>query len=193
MIHVKEAVIVEGIYDKIKLSSILDAVIIETHGFSIFRDKKMQQMIRRLALSRGVLILTDSDRAGFMIRSFIGGALPRGSVKNAYIPDLYGKESRKSVPSKEGKLGVEGVPIEVIVQALRNAGVLCEETAAPRRRITKADLYEDGLSGTDGSFEKRQKLIRALDLPARLSANGLLDVLNGIMDYEEYRRTVETL
>lgn len=190
IIHINETVVVEGKYDKIKLSSILDAVIIETGGFAIFSDRERLRLIRRLAEKNGVLILTDSDAAGFRIRRYLGGALPPDRVHHAYIPDLYGKEPRKPQPSKEGKLGVEGVPKEAILRALRRAGVLCGEPVQPVRRITKTDLFEDGLSGGADSRARRAALLKALDLPARLSANAMLEVLNAVTDYEGYKKTV---
>ena len=147
MIKINEAVIVEGKYDKIKLSGILDTVIIETDGFAIFKDKEKQQLIRFLSEKRGIIIMTDSDSAGFKIRSFINGITKSENIKNVYIPDVYGKEKRKTEMSKEGKLGVEGVKVQVIIDALEKAGVLCEETeTTERKEITKLDLYEDGLS-----------------------------------------------
>lgn len=193
MIHIKEAVIVEGKYDKIKLSSIIDAVIIETGGFSIFKDKEQLEMIRKLAMTRGIIIMTDSDGAGFKIRSFLRGALPKDRVKNVYMPDILGKESRKSEPSKEGKLGVEGIPKEAIIKSLERAGVLFNETSSPTHRITKLDLYEDGLTGGTDSLTLRRSLLAKLGLPARLSANMLVDVLNAMMSYEEYKQAVSGL
>lgn len=191
MIHIREAVVVEGKYDKIKLSSLIDAVIVETDGFAIFKDAEKLALIRRLAEKRGVLILTDSDAAGFKIRGFLSGALPVGQVRHAYMPDIFGKEKRKTTPSKEGKLGVEGIPPDIIIQSLARAGVLAEQTETPRRRVTKADLFADGLSGGRQSAEKRRALLRRLRLPERLSANGLLDMLNAMYSYEEYKRAVE--
>jgi ribonuclease M5 len=193
LIHVKETVIVEGKYDKIKLASIIDAVIIETNGFSIFNDREKLELIRKLAVKNGVLIITDSDAAGFKIRHFLGGALPTDQVKHAYIPDIFGKEKRKSIPSKEGKLGVEGVPAEAVMQSLARAGVLCEETIEPRRLVTKTDFFEDGLSGGAGSVERRKKLLAQLDLPQRLSSNGLLQVLQAMFTYEEYKAAIKRL
>lgn len=190
MIHIREAVIVEGKYDKIKLSSLIDAVIIETDGFAIFKDTEKLALIRRLAKQRGVLIVTDSDAAGFKIRGFLNGALPTEQVKHAYMPDILGKEKRKATPSKEGKLGVEGIPPAAILQSLERAGVLAEEAEAPRKRVTKADLFADGLSGGAQSAEKRRILLKKLRLPQRLSANGLLDVLNAMYTYEEYKQAV---
>jgi ribonuclease M5 len=191
LIHLNEAVIVEGKYDKIKLSSIIDAVIIETGGFSIFKDKEQLELIRKLAMTKGVIIITDSDGAGFIIRNFLSGALPKDRVRHVYMPDIFGKERRKAEPSKEGKIGVEGIPKEIIIKSLERAGVLFNETSKPTKRITKLDLYEDGFSGGVGSLEKRRKLLSRLGLPARLSSNMLVDVLNAMMSYEGYKQAVE--
>lgn len=193
MIHINETVIVEGKYDKIKLASIIDAVIIETNGFSIFNHPEKLKLIRRLADKNGVLIITDSDAAGFKIRHYLGGALPQDKVKHAYIPDIFGKEPRKNAPSKEGKLGVEGMPVEAVTLALRRAGVLCETKDEPRRLVTKADLFEDGLSGGESSVKRRRQLMASLDLPQRLSSNGLLQVINAMFTYEEYKEAVSEL
>ncbi len=194
MIKIDRAVIVEGRYDKIKLSSILDAVIIETEGFGIFNNKEKQRLIRKLADTKGILILTDSDSAGFKIRSFIKGIVPADKIKHAYIPDIFGKEKRKTEPSKEGKLGVEGVKKELIIEALEKAGVFCEETAEENKReITKLDLYEDGLSGKPDSDTLRKKLLRHLDLPERLTSNALVQILNTFITYDEYKRAVEEI
>ncbi len=194
MIKIDRAVIVEGKYDKIKLSSILDAVIIETDGFGIFNDKEKQALIRRLAQTKGLLILTDSDSAGFKIRSFIKGIVPSEQIVNAYIPDIFGKEKRKTEPSKEGKLGVEGVKPQVITEALEKAGVFCEETEDhTRREITKLDLFEDGLSGSAGSDALRKKLLKHLNLPEKLTANSLLQILNTFLTFEEYKKVVEEI
>jgi ribonuclease M5 len=193
MIKINEVVIVEGKYDKIKLSSIIDAVIIETNGFSIFKDKEQLELIRRLASTKGILIITDSDAAGFKIRNFLTGAIPKGQVKQAYIPDIFGKEHRKSQVSKEGKLGVEGVPKSAIIKSLENAGVLCGEISEPSKKITKTDLFEDGLTGGEGSSEKRQRLLKSLNLPMRLSTNSMLDVLNAMMDFVEYKKFTDEL
>ena len=191
MIKTDRVVIVEGKYDKIKLASILDAVVIETDGFAIFNDKEKQKLIRRLAKTKGLLILTDSDSAGFKIRSFIGGMVPEGQIKHAYIPDIFGKEKRKVEASKEGKLGVEGVPKEKIIEALQKAGVTAEETKETERRlVTKTDLYEDGLSGRDDSVTKRKAFLKSLDLPELLSANKLLPIINTFLTYDEYKKTV---
>lgn len=194
MIKIDRAVIVEGRYDKIKLSSILDAVIIETEGFGIFNNKEKQKLIRKLADTKGLLILTDSDSAGFKIRAFIKGIVPAEQIKHAYIPDIFGKEKRKTEPSKEGKLGVEGVKKELIIEALQKAGVFCEEIEAQERReITKLDLYEDGLSGREDSEALRKKLLHHLDLPERLTSNALVQILNTFLTYEEYKKAVEEI
>ena len=194
MIKIDRVVIVEGRYDKIKLSSVIDGVIIETDGFGIFNNKEKQKLIRKLAETKGLLILTDSDSAGFKIRSFIRGIVPAEQIKHAYIPDIFGKEKRKTEPSKEGKLGVEGVKVQVILDALEKAGVLCEETEETQRReITKLDLYEDGLSGKPYSDALRKKLLKHLDLPERLTSNALVQVLNTFLTFEEYKETIEEI
>ncbi|MBR6785401.1 MAG: DUF4093 domain-containing protein [Clostridia bacterium] len=194
MIKINQAVIVEGKYDKIKLSGIIDAPIIQTDGFGIFKDKELQRFIRMLAEKRGLLVLTDSDSAGFKIRSFIGSTVDKKYIKNAYIPDIFGKEKRKTEPSKEGKLGVEGVSEEVIMQALANAGVLCESSEAmPERPITKLDLYEYGFTGGENSAEKRAAMLRFYALPSRLTTNALVTVLNCITTYENFVKDVEEI
>jgi ribonuclease M5 len=190
MIKIKQAVVVEGKYDKIKLSSTLDAVIIETEGFRIFKDKEKQKLIRKLAMTCGILVLTDSDSAGFKIRSFIGGTVPSDRIINAYIPDILGKERRKTENSKEGKLGVEGVHIDVILEALRRSGVTCEETEEKRRQINKIDLYEDGITGKKNSKKMKALLLKYLDLPERLSTNELMKMLNIFITYDEYKNAV---
>lgn len=194
MIKVDRAIIVEGRYDKIKLSSIIDGVIIETEGFGIFNNKEKQRLIRKLAATKGLLILTDSDSAGFTIRAFINGIVPIEQIKHAYIPDIFGKEKRKTETSKEGKLGVEGMKTEIIVEALEKAGVFCEETdCTQKREITKLDLYEDGFSGKPDSDKKRKKLLKYLDLPERLKANALVQILNTFLTYEDYKKAVEEI
>jgi ribonuclease M5 len=180
---IKQAIIVEGRYDKNTLSQIVDAPIFETKGFGIFKDKKRLAMLRKIAEERGVIIFTDSDGAGFVIRNYLKGVLPKDKVLHAYIPDIYGKERRKEQASKEGKLGVEGMTREVILQALRQAGA--EEEQSPRKPISKADLFLTGFSGL-GSKEKRKELMEALKLPEHLSSNGFLDVLNLLMTREEF-------
>ena len=180
---IKQAIIVEGRYDKNTLSQIIDAPIFETGGFQIFKDSKRLAMLRRVAEERGVIIFTDSDGAGFVIRNFLKGALPKDKVLHAYIPDVYGKERRKAEASKEGKLGVEGMTKEILLQALAQAGA--EECAEPADPITKADLFLAGLSGP-GSGEKRKELMTRLQLPEHLGSNGFLDALNLLMSREEF-------
>ncbi|MDO4361065.1 MAG: DUF4093 domain-containing protein [Eubacteriales bacterium] len=188
MHSVKEVIVVEGRYDKNTLSQVVDAVIIETSGFGIFNDAQKQKLLRTMAQARGLVVLTDSDGAGFVIRNFIKGCVDPACVKHAYIPDVYGKERRKAAPSKEGKLGVEGMRPQVILDALIRAGATVDERPAAESaaRITKADMYKCGLSGGTGSREKRAALIKRLDLPEKLSADALLDVLNAIMTREEF-------
>lgn len=194
MIQIKEAIIVEGKYDKIKLSSLIDGLIIETRGFRIFKDRAQMQLIRRLADTRGILILTDSDSAGFIIRNYLSGAVPSEKIKHAYIPDILGKERRKEKPSKEGKLGVEGVPAAAILEALERAGVVCGAEEAPTGRIiTKTDFYLAGLSGGENSAQKRAALLKKLSLPEHLAPNALLAVLNGMMSFEEFQSILNTL
>lgn len=192
MIKIKEAVIVEGKYDKIKLSNILDTVIIETDGFAIFKDKEKQKLIRFLSEKRGIIIMTDSDSAGFKIRNFINGIIKTENIKNVFIPDIYGKEKRKTESSKEGKLGVEGMSAEVILNALEKAGVLCFENAEKQgREITHTDFFEDGISGGENSAGIRKALAKELDLPERISSSSLLKVINSYMTYDEYKETVK--
>lgn len=188
MHSVKEAIVVEGRYDKNTLSQVVDAVIIETSGFGIFNDAQKQKLLRTMAQARGLVVLTDSDGAGFVIRNFIKGCVDPACVKHAYIPDVYGKERRKAAPSKEGKLGVEGMRPQVLLDALIRAGATVDARPAAESaaRITKADMYKCGLSGGTGSREKRAALIKRLDLPEKLSADALLDVLNAIMTREEF-------
>ena len=196
MIKIKEAVIVEGKYDKIKLSSLIDGLIIETGGFQIFSDREKIELLRRLADTRGLLILTDSDSAGFLIRNHIQSCIPKEKIRHAYIPDLYGKEKRKLHPSKEGKLGVEGIDPEILLESIRRSGASAIEGAGSseeKRKITKLDLYEDGFSGGADSSKKRQVLLRELGLPERLTAKALVPVLNSLVNYEEYQKVVKKI
>ncbi len=193
MIKIKQAVIVEGKYDKIKLSGIIDAPIIQTDGFGIFKNKELQRMIKAVAEKTGILILTDSDSAGFQIRSFIGSTVDSQYIRNAYIPDIFGKEKRKTEPSKEGKLGVEGVSEKVILDALEKAGVLCEEVEEPARPITKIDLFEDGFTGGENSVALRSELLKYFGLPSRLTTNSLVKVLNCMTTYDEYLIAVKEI
>lgn len=190
MIRIKEAIVVEGRYDANTLRQIVDAPVLETSGFGIFNDKERLNLLRRAAETRGLIILTDSDGAGFVIRRYLSGAIDKNLVKHAYIPDVPGKEKRKSAPSKEGKLGVEGMRPEVILEALRRAGATIEGESAHAESagITKQDFYRCGLSGGADSASKRQELIRSLGLPEHLSANALLTAVNLLMTREEFLR-----
>ena len=185
---------VEGRYDKNALSQVVDATILETKGFGIFKDKAMAAFLRRLAAERGLILLTDSDGAGFVIRSHLRGILPPEQVKHAYIPDIHGKERRKRQPGKEGKLGVEGMPPAVLLQALERAGATFEDTETTKRSgppITKADLMACGLAGP-GSVACRGALLKQLDLPEHLTANGLLEALNLLYSRETFLRRMES-
>lgn len=191
MIKIKEAVIVEGKYDKIKLSGIIDTVIIETDGFAIFKDKEKQNLIRFLSEKRGIIIMTDSDSAGFKIRNFINGITKSENIKNVYIPDIYGKEKRKTESSKEGKLGVEGMNPEVIMTALEKAGILCSENDKKSgNEITHTDFFEDGVSGGENSSQIRKALAKELELPERISSSSLLKIINSYMTYDEYKEAI---
>lgn len=186
MIKLKQAVVVEGRYDKNTLAQLIDAPIIETHGFGVMKNQRLLQFLRQVAEKRGLIILTDSDGAGFVIRNYLKGALPKERVLHAYIPDIFGKEPRKRTASKEGKLGVEGMRPEVLLAALKNAGAQPLESGAPSEKITKTDLFLAGLSGCANSEEKRRKLQTQLNLPALLSGNAFLDALNLLMTREEF-------
>lgn len=193
MIRVKEAIVVEGRYDRHRLSALVDGIIVETGGFGIFQDAQKLALLRRLARERGLIVLTDSDGAGFLIRSKLSACIPPQQIKHAYIPDLPGKERRKARPSKEGKLGVEGMSLSVLREALERAGARIEggqEKGAPQGggAVTKGDFFALGLSGGPGSGRRRQELQQALGLPARLSANGLLQVVNALYSREEFLR-----
>ena len=188
MIHIAQAIVVEGKYDKIKLSSILDAVILVTNGFRIFRDPEKMALIQYYARTTGVIVLTDSDRAGFQIRNYLKGAVRDGKLYHVYIPDIYGKEHRKEKPSAEGKLGVEGIRKDVLLEAFAKAGVLTDEVPEKVDPITRYDLYELGLSGGADSKAARQRLLAQLDLPEHLSTNALLEVLNALMTREEFQK-----
>ncbi len=186
MITVKETIIVEGEYDKITLSEVLDANIVTTSGFRIFKDKEMQNLIKKLAQKDGVIIFTDSDRAGFLIRNFLKNVSQGERVLHAYIPEIKGKEKRKSAPGKEGLLGVEGVSREILLDAILKSGATTADGSINRENpITKVDLYKAGLYGTENSKEKRCLFLQKLGLPQRLSANMLIDVLNVLYKKEE--------
>ncbi len=192
MIKIDEAIIVEGKYDKIKLSSVVDAVIIVTNGFGIFKDAEKLELIRYYARKTGIIILTDSDSAGRKIRGFIKGAVGNGVIKNVYIPDIFGKEKRKTKPSAEGKLGVEGISVKTLISAFEKAGI----TASERKEcsdISKLTLYELGLSGGQNSRELREKLQASLGLPKLLSASALIEVLRTMTDSRGLTEMVEKI
>lgn len=181
MIKIKEAIIVEGKYDKIKISSLIDAVIIITNGYGIFKDKEKLSLIRYYAEKTGIIILTDSDSSGFRIRGYLKGAIHKGSVKNVYIPDIFGKEKRKEKPSAEGKLGVEGIKPEIIMEAFRKAGISAAENTV-KSDINSVTFYELGLSGSANSRELRQKVQKKLGLPSLMSNTALMEVLCTMLD-----------
>ena len=189
MIRVKEAIVVEGRYDANTLRQIVDAPVFETGGFGVFNDRERLKLLRLAAETRGLIILTDSDGAGFVIRRYLSGAIDPKRVRHAYIPDVYGKERRKRTASREGKLGVEGMRPEVIVEALRRAGATIEGEDSGRAPggITKADLYAAGLSGRPDSAARRRALLKALDLPERMSPNAMLRALELLYTREEFR------
>jgi ribonuclease M5 len=185
MIKIKQAIIVEGKYDKIKLSGIVDAVIVATNGFSLYKDKEKQELIKTLAEKTGIIILTDSDSAGFKIRAHLRNIVKKGEVINVYIPDIFGKERRKNEPSKEGKLGVEGMSEEVLIKAFEKAGVTSRESKPKENPITKADLMDMGLVGGENSAAARRELQKKLGLPELLSANMLIEILNVMYSSKE--------
>lgn len=194
MLRIKQAIIVEGRYDKIRLSNITDAVVICTNGFSIYKDREKQELIKSLAAKTGIIILTDSDSAGFQIRSFIRSIVKQGEVINAVTPDILGKERRKAQPSKQGKIGVEGIPDELIEQALINAGAVPEESPADRGEpVTRADLMDCGLIGGENCTQRRQRLQRYLGLPELLSAKLLLEVVNKMYTRSGFLEAVRKL
>ena len=196
MRRVREAIVVEGRYDKNALSQVVDAVILETAGFGVFKDQERLALLRRLAQQRGIIVLTDSDGAGFVIRNFLKGALPPEQVKHAYIPDIRGKERRKRAPGKEGKLGVEGMPPQLLLEALERAGATFldgDGPRSPRGELTPAQLYVLGLTGRPDSAQRRQALLKRLDLPEHMSAKALLTVLNALYTSDEVIQLVQTL
>lgn len=192
MLKIREAIVVEGRYDKNTLSQIVDAPILETSGFGIFKDKEQMSLLRRIAERRGLIVFTDSDGAGFVIRNHIKSAVPGKYLKHAYIPDVYGKEKRKSTPGKEGKLGVEGLSPEILLDSLRRAGATIEGENSPGNKgITKQDLMARGLSGGANASEKRLALLKKLGLPQRMSANAMLQALNLLCSLEELDAILE--
>lgn len=193
MIKLDRPVIVEGKYDVIKLSNIIDTLIIKTDGFGIFKDKEKQKLLLRLAGEKGIIVLTDSDGAGFVIRNFISSIIPPDRITHVYIPDIFGKEKRKTALSAEGKLGVEGVEEKVLLEAFEKAGVTASLSNEKRRLITNLDLFEHGLSGRENSAQKRLILLKKLALPERLSTSSLIKILNTFVTYEEFEKTVKEL
>ena len=194
MVKIKEAILVEGRYDKNTLSQIVDAPILETSGFGIFKDKKQMALLRQVAEKRGLIVFTDSDGAGFVIRNHVKSAIPAKFLKHAYIPDIMGKEKRKAAPGKEGKLGVEGMSREIILEALRRAGATIEgEDSTVTHQITKQDLMELGLSGGPDASANRLKLLKKLNLPEHMSPNAMLQALNLLMDLQELKLIMNEL
>ena len=192
MIHLRQAVVVEGKYDKIRLSALVDGPILVTNGFRIFKNREQLVLLRRLARQDGILILTDSDAAGFKIRNYIKSAVPNGRIYHAYIPEILGKEARKDHPSKEGTLGVEGMDLQILAAALQKSGVLFAE--GPKKvPVTRMDFYENSLSGRPDSSQKRLSLLRELNLPHYLSAAALLEAVNALMSREDFLRLLDRL
>lgn len=189
-VKIREVIVVEGRYDKNALSQVVDATVITLGGFAVFNDKEKLALLRRLAEKRGLIVLTDSDGAGFVIRNYLKGALPKEQIKQAYIPDIHGKERRKRAPGKEGKLGVEGMTPAVLLEAIRRAGAAiegeAEDESTQAAPLTKADLFALGLTGGPDSAAKRQALLKQLELPEHLTANGLLEALNLLYGREEF-------
>ena len=195
MVKIREAIVVEGRYDKNTLSQIVDAPIFQTEGFGIMNDPAQLALLRQVAQARGLIVLTDSDGGGFVIRNYLKSAIQPQFLKHAYIPDILGKERRKAAPGKEGKLGVEGMTPQVLLEALRRAGATFEEEDSTTEdgHITKADLFELGLSGRPDSKEKRLALLKKLELPERMSANAMLQALNLLYSTAELEQLLDTL
>lgn len=193
MYNIKETIIVEGVYDKIKLSGFIDSMIFVTNGFAIFNNKEAQQSIRTLAEKSGIVILTDSDSAGLKIRNFVKQLVKKGTVKHAYIPEICGKERRKTQFSKEGFLGVEGISEEIILNALKKCGCIFSEDRQCAGKVTKTDFFRLGLTGGEGSGELRKKLALSMGLPSKLSANMLLDAVNQTHSYKELVKLLENI
>lgn len=194
-LRIREAVVVEGRYDKAALAGVVDTLILETAGFGVFKDAERLAFLRKLAAKRGLIVLTDSDGAGFVIRNYLKGAIPKGQVKHAYIPDVYGKERRKQAPGKEGKLGVEGMSPDVLREAVLRSGATVLDGDAPERPqgdLTPADLFALGLSGTTDAAARRGELLRRLDLPEHMSAKALLAALNALYTPEELEQILST-
>lgn len=195
MVKIRQAIVVEGRYDKNTLSQIVDAPILETSGFGIMNNRENLKLLRRVAQERGLIIFTDSDGAGFVIRNYLKSAIEPKYLLHAYIPDVYGKEKRKNAPGKEGKLGVEGMPPEVILDCLRRCGATFEDekSSVYKEQITKLDLFNMGLSGNPDSRAKRQKLLKMLDFPEHMSSNAMLQALNLLYTKDEFYRIADLL
>ena len=195
MLKTDKVIVVEGKYDAIRLANIVDAAILRTEGFGVFKDKEKQELLRTLGEKRGLLVLTDGDSAGMLIRNYIRNIVPAEQITDVYVPDLYGKEKRKDKPSKEGKLGVEGIPDDILSEALKKAGVTEEGDVRPavsnERLITRMDFYRDGLAGGPNSKAKRLALQSALGLPERMTGKQLLRIINMMVSYDEYRALVD--
>ncbi|MCD8346031.1 MAG: DUF4093 domain-containing protein [Oscillospiraceae bacterium] len=191
MLHINGAIVVEGKYDKAKLSRLVDCPIVVVNGFGVFKDKKTIQLLRYYSEHGGLIILTDSDSAGFRIRGHIKGVIKNGNVRCAYIPDIYGKEKRKLAPSAEGKLGVEGMPDSVLIEVLKPFSE--DENSEGSCLVTKMDFYEDGFTGRPDSSSRRDELKRRLNLPERLSSNSLLEAINRTVGYDKYREAVDEI
>lgn len=195
MLKTDKVIVVEGKYDAIRLANIVDAAILRTEGFGVFKDKEKQELLRTLGEKRGLLVLTDGDSAGMLIRNYIRNIVPAEQITDVYVPDLYGKEKRKDKPSKEGKLGVEGIPDDILIEALKKAGVTEEGDVRPavsnERLITRMDFYRDGLAGGPNSKAKRLALQSALGLPERMTGKQLLRIINMMVSYDEFRALVD--
>ena len=193
MRRIREVVVVEGRYDKNALRQVVDATVVETRGFGVFNHRERLALLRRLAEERGLILLTDSDGAGFVIRNFLKGAIPKSQLKQAYIPDIYGKERRKAAPGREGKLGVEGMPPQILLQALERAGAIFEDrdTSGERPPITKADFYELGLTGHPESGARRARLLARLGLPERMTCSAMLEAVNIVSSLDELRALLD--
>ncbi len=194
MLHIEEAVIVEGIYDKQRVNEVCDAYCFITDGFGIFKDKEKRAFIRSLAREKGIIVLTDSDSAGRLIRNHVKNIVGNVSIKQAYIPEVFGKERRKRKPSAEGKLGVEGIEREALTEVLAPfAAEAPEKSEGNGEKVTKMDFFELGLTGGRESAERRRKLCRTIKVPENLSANGMIDAVNAIMTKKQFEDTVNSI